>query len=469
MNDLMIVPSLTHRTQSLSLSKPGQPVLASRATASALVAAAVAACAAAEQPVVATSGGIFLPKPAWLTDLSVGISESYDDNLYGVSGKGPMAPQSSWITTVSPKLGINLAPLLGDGKTLQALNFGYAPDLAIYHDASVESYNAHRFANTIKGKTDSFSFNLENALSYVDGSQVAPIYSGSDSYRNSNGGALPRERRQQIQDRAKILFQYDLGQFFVRPAAELLLYDMRTDLRSTTGYQNYPSRNDVNGGADVGYRLTKDLAVTLGYRYGNQYQLQMPVAVDPTQLDSSNDYQRALVGLEGKSWKWLTFSILAGPDFRSYGATAGVSDRTPITYYGEASAAAQITAKDSLTLKYKQWRFVSYSGRLPCSNSDYDLKYRRKLTQALTLDLAGRATTSDFTCGYDPSTKHSDQREDWSFIFSPGLTYAFTPNLSANLAYSLQAGRGLQDNPPGGAQYRDFDRNLVSGGVMFKF
>ena len=181
---------MTNRTQSLSLTKPGQPVLTSLATASALVAAAVAACAAAEQAVVATPGGIFPPKPAWLTDLSVGVSESYDDNLYGVSGKGPMAPQSSWITTVSPKLGINLAPLLGDQKTLQSLTFGYAPDLAVYHDASVESYNAHRFANAIKGKTDSFSFNLENALSYVDGSQVAPIYSGSDSSRNSNGGGF---------------------------------------------------------------------------------------------------------------------------------------------------------------------------------------------------------------------------------------------------------------------------------------
>ena len=57
-------------------------------------------------------------KPVWLTDLSLGVKESYDDNLLGVSGKG-LALQSSWVSTVSPKVGINFAPLLGDQKTLQ--------------------------------------------------------------------------------------------------------------------------------------------------------------------------------------------------------------------------------------------------------------------------------------------------------------------------------------------------------------
>jgi len=283
---------------------------------------------------------------------------------------------------------------------------------------------------------------------------------------------MPRERRRQIQDRAKIVIQYDLGQFFVRPAAELLLYDMMTDLRNTTpypGYQNYPSRNDVNGGADVGYRLSKDLAVTVGYRYGNQYQRQMPVSVDSSQYDSSNDYQRALVGLEGKPWKWLTFSILAGPDFRSYGANAGVSDRTPTTYYGEANVVAKFSPNDSLAFKYKSWRFVSYSGRMPYTSGDYDLSYRRKVTKSLTLDLTGRVGTSDFTCGYDPTPKLANQRDDVIFVVSPGLTYSFTPNLSVNFAYTLQVARNMQDNPPGGAPYREFNRNLVSGGALFKF
>ena len=42
---------------------------------------------------------------------------------------------SSWVTTVSPKFGINIAPLLGDQDVLQVLSFGYAPDFVIYHDA----------------------------------------------------------------------------------------------------------------------------------------------------------------------------------------------------------------------------------------------------------------------------------------------------------------------------------------------
>ncbi len=64
-------------------------------------------------------------KPVWLTALSIGVRESYDDNVLLVSGDG-MAPQSSWVTTVSPKVGFNFAPLLGNTNTtntLQTLSF----------------------------------------------------------------------------------------------------------------------------------------------------------------------------------------------------------------------------------------------------------------------------------------------------------------------------------------------------------
>jgi hypothetical protein len=50
---------------------------------------------------------------------------------------------------------------------------------------------------------------------------------------------------------------------------------MMTKLLDVTGYQNYVDRYDVNGGADFGYRVEPQLAVTLGYRYGHQYQEQL--------------------------------------------------------------------------------------------------------------------------------------------------------------------------------------------------
>jgi hypothetical protein len=87
------------------------------------------------------SGAAAWQKPAWLTDLTLGVKESYDDNLLLVSGNG-LAPQSSWVTTVSPKIGFNFAPLLGNQNTnaLQTLSLVYAPDFNIYENAPSQNY-----------------------------------------------------------------------------------------------------------------------------------------------------------------------------------------------------------------------------------------------------------------------------------------------------------------------------------------
>ena len=45
-----------------------------------------------------------LTKPAWLPQLSLGVKESYDDNILGVSGNG-MQPKGSWVTAISPAIG----------------------------------------------------------------------------------------------------------------------------------------------------------------------------------------------------------------------------------------------------------------------------------------------------------------------------------------------------------------------------
>jgi opacity protein-like surface antigen len=439
----------------------------SASLAAALVPVVLALTASgADQPTEASGTPLF-QKPAWLSDLSLGVAGSYDDNLYGVSGRGPMAPQTSWVTTFSPKLGVNLAPVLGHPSTLQGLSVEYAPEVATYYNAPAESYAAHRVATSIQGQTESVSFRFENALNVVEGSDQGPIYSGDDKYRSVFGSMMAKERRLQIQDREKSSFEYDWDRCFVRPTASVLAFDMMTELRSATGYQNYPSRYDANGGVDFGYRVSDGVAITVGARYGHQYQQMLPYAIDTTQKASSSDYERALFGLEGKPWKCLTLALQGGPDFRSYAATAAVSDRNPTTWYGEAVAGAELTPNDSLSLKCKAWQFVSFTGRVPCFDSNYELCYRRKLTHALTLDLAGRVASLDFTSGSDP--KGSNLRNDGLYTISPGLAYAITPNLSANLAYSVQLARNLENNPPGGAQYRDYDRDLVSCGVTYRF
>jgi len=173
-------------------------------------------------------------KPAWLTDLSVGVRQSYDDNVFLSGADAKYLPASytlppssvaalkgvsSWVTTVSPKVGINLAPLL-DSENLQTLSFVYAPDFAQYYDAPSENNNAHRFGTAIKGQAGAFSFVLENNLTYVDGDSVAPTYPGG--LLSAIGIVAPRERREQIQDRSTVALRYDGDWWFIRPTASLL-------------------------------------------------------------------------------------------------------------------------------------------------------------------------------------------------------------------------------------------------------
>jgi hypothetical protein len=187
----------------------------------------------------AAQGQELISKPTWLPDLSLGFSESYDDNILGVSGNG-MKPQGSWISTISPKIGFDFAPLLGNGAPFKILSVNYAPDIAIFHATPQEDYDAHRFGTAIKGAVDDFSFFLDNSFLYNDGSKVAPIYalnqlSGPlanqfDKYRNQFANTPARERRNQIQDHATTILQYDLSKFFIRAKSSLLDYNMDTGL-----------------------------------------------------------------------------------------------------------------------------------------------------------------------------------------------------------------------------------------------
>ena len=438
----------------------------------------------ADTPVV-DSGSAAWQKPVWLTDLSLGVKESYDDNLLLVSGNG-LAPQSSWVTTVSPKVGFNFAPLLGNQKTLQTLSLSYTPDFNIYQNAPSQSYDAHKIGDTIKGNAGDFSFSLDNAFLYNDGNHQAPIYGPAggaggnafDQYRNNYAHSVARERLAQTQDRVTILLQYDWDKFFVRPVASLLDYNLMTDWHNTKnspwiGYQNYVDRYDVNGGVDLGYKLTPKLAAMLGYRYGSQYQQQFPAAITSDKHYASSDYQRVLLGLEGKPWSWLNVKLAGGPDFRSYNSLAPVNDFHPIKYYGEAVITATLTPSQSATFNYKQWQWVSGSGKVPYFDSTFALAYHWNATKQLGLDLGGKILEGDYTSGNEvnPGGQNSSLRDDREYEVSAGVTYAFTTRFSASLAYTYDLGDNVLNNLPAslGPAYRDFDHQVVSLGLQYKF
>ena len=439
-------------------------------------------------------------KPAWLTDLSLRVGESYDTNVYLAGAGQEYFPatlpagdiatrnKGSWVTTVSPKIGVDFTKLLGSDSILKVFSLGYAPDFVIFHDAPSETYASHRITTNIKAVSDPVTLSLENAFTYIDGSHEGLIYpGGSSSFVNGT----VRERRDQWQERTKASVKVDLGPVFVRPVASLLYYDLATDFKNISGYTNYVNRYDVNGGADLGYNLTKDVALIAGYRYGHQSQQTLPF--DLTQTNVTNDYQRVLFGVEGSPLKWIKVEAVVGPQFTTYTdnrplAAGGTPDkvysiskgklkvtrvlteqidRTPTDVYAEASVTIAPTAADSLVFKYKRWNWVSSTGKNAYLDTLYDASFRHQITKALQLELGLRAGNAD----YNPSAL----RNDWDYTTSAGLKYAVTKNLSLDLTYAYDRGRNDQLLADVIKQTnvipatREFERSIISTGVTWKF
>ena len=395
-------------------------------------------------------------------ELSLAVHESNDSNVFAQNA-GKLANKPSWLTTLSPKLGLDFAPLIGSPDLFQVASLEYAPDFVFYHNTPDQTYSAHRLVTGLKGKDDAFSYNLDNAFTFIDGKDLAPLFPQGVS---AFGSAVARDRLRQIQERSNISLRYDVESVFLRPTASLLYYNSQTQLHdpvgSFAGYQNYPDRYDVNGGADLGYKIDSANAVTLGYRYGHQEQQILPW--DAHKTTASNDYQRLLAGFEGKPVKWLTLQFQAGPDFRNYGAATPIpaDDKNPVKLYAEGTALAELTSADTLALKYKRWNWVSCLGKVPYTDSFCDLSYRHKITSKLSLQAGARAANAN----YHPAAL----RNDWDYTLSVGLRYAFTAQLSGDISYAYDWGRNHEDGLTDIAVYnREFERQLISVGTKWQF
>lgn len=416
-------------------------------------------------------------KPTWLTDASITFKEGYDNNVYMSDVSQAVVPagtvtlkdRNSFFTTVSPKIGFDFARAFNTNSGLQTLSFVYAPDFNRYEALPAENYDAHRMNLLVKGATGDFSYLLDNSLVYNDASSVAPAYPGS--LYNAWGPIFDYWRREAAIDRAKVALQYDLGSWFLRPTASLAYFGMMTQLKNPdvattpSGYLNYAPRYDVNGGMDVGYRLNSQLAATIGYRYGHNEQEQFSFSP----YSSTSDYQRVLLGLEGKPLKWLEVQLQGGPDFRDYMADSAthitpINDLHRMTYYGDATVTATLSAKDSLYAKYKGFQFVSCLGKTPYFDSSYILGYRRKITGSLSLDVGAKLLEADYTMG----NLEACHRRDLDYVMTAGLHYVFNPHLSADLAYEADMGRNDEPGITDSAA-RSFDAQIISLAVQFGF
>ncbi len=403
-----------------------------------------------------------LSRPAWMTELSLELKESYDNNLLGVSGNG-MPKSYSWITTLTPRIGLDLAPLIHNQVALKVLSLNYEPAFASYSQASQETNIAHRILNKIKAKSDNLSFSLDNTFLYIDGSSAAPIYPAPDNVRSSYAHALPRDRRNQYQDRSKIELQLDWNDYFVRPTGSLQYWNMLTDQRAVTGYQNWVDRYEINGGTDLGRRISSQLAIFMGYRYGRQFQ----DTVINSNYSSTNNFHRTLLGIEGNLFKWLTFSLLGGPDFRHYDDSAAVTDKNQVNFYAESSLTGELSKQDTVTLRYKSSRWISSTGQVPTFDTSLDLGYRHKFDTALSWNLNGQVKNADYTVGNLTTGSAGSLRNDWLYALSTGLSHDINAHIGVNISLAANLGRNAQDISNAG--YRQFDEYLTSIGIFSKF
>lgn len=424
-------------------------------------------------------------RPAWLSDLSFGFKESHDDNVLRVSGRG-LPLESSWVDGLSLKLGLDLSSwLAADPGTIQAFSLTYQPDRVVYNQASSEDFTAHRVNTLLKGKSGDLTFSFDDAFLYNDGSKLAPTYAlnqlstaeanQNDKYRNSLAHAPARERRNQYQDRYTAFLKYEAGFLFLRPISSLNYIDMDTYLFNNSlaphkGYQDYVDRYDVNAGADLGFKPAPDWALTLGYRDGYQYQQQFSKAINSDQHYSSNHYQRLLFGLEGKL-SWLTVKLAAGPDFRDFNPNTPISDLHTARFYGDAEAVAILPGNQSLSLRYKDYIFVSSTGLVPYEEYTYSLVYHWSVTRRLGIDVGAKLFEHNYTLGNDVAGSAPSLRLDLDDEALGGVTYAVTPHLIASLAYNYDKGSNGLGSLAAKYEpsYRDFEEGVFSAGLQYRF
>jgi hypothetical protein len=431
-----------------------------------------------------SGGGAGWSKPTWLTELSVGAKQSYDDNVLVVSGLG-LPVQGAWVSQLSLKLGVDCTPAPNAGGPIKTLAFVYQPDVFRYARFSEESYTAHRFGTTLKGEASRFKFSFENAFLHNDGSKQAVTYalnqlSGAaanqlDRFRSFYTHSVPRERRTQDQDRATAQVQRDADHFFVRAAAALTYYNLDTHLFNTSvapykGYQDYPDRWDASAGLDVGFKTSEHFAFTLGQRSGYQHQDQFSAAVSSDRHYSSNHYQRALAGLEGQLTSWLTLKIAVGPDFRRYNPSAPVPDLYATRSYLEGSLSAVLPAHQTLTANYRQAVWMSATGVVPYIETVSSVNWHWAATKQWGFDLGARYLEADYTIGNDLAGSAPSLRDDVEYEGSGGVSYTLQPHWTVGLTCVIDKGfNALHGLAPAFApDYRNFTHAVTTLSLQYK-
>ncbi len=461
----------TQQTPSRASSRPGSHWLRLAALllplAAATAVSAQDASLSAATPAHATrqsspdEWGVVLP--GWLSASSVSVKEGYDSNIYGVSdnlaGHPPIADISSWFTTLSASVTVNLLAAAGDQGAgfLKALTLSYSADYTEYSAASREDNLRNTFTLGASGKEGPWSFSIDNPLLYVDGSREDQFF----NLYNNLGYGIVRERRNQIQERNNSFVRYDVADWFFRAVGSATYFNLMTDEHNPVGaykgYANWINRDDINTGIDLGYKLTPDFSLVAGWRLGSQTQAHPYYVLTA----NNNTYNRALLGFEGQPLSWLQAQLLAGPDFRRYSDSAHLGlegvDHTWLFLQGQLTAT--LSPADSLAATEKVWHFVSSAGVSSIQETAETLAYVHRFSTQLSASVGLR----ELGHRYDSPTV----RDDWTTTVPVSVTYAVTRNLSVSGDYSATSGHSHY--PTSVTPGQNFEDNVASITVKATF
>lgn len=386
--------------------------------------------------------------PGWLVDPILQVRTGIDTNPLASSSATPALDDSeSVVVSSSVGFGVNLPGQAGKTPT----KLTYLGETVRFEDRLDENHTSHRLAFAAQATLGDWKFSADGSALLIDGNREAlPSLSAS----NGNATSLWRERRAQLQYRAKVLAMRDTDQLRIRVTGTLLDYDYYTRIQS--GRATFSDRGDMFAGADVGWKPSPRSWWFVGTRAGAQHQDTVPLPGGG--FDYSSRYVRVIAGWEGRLGEKTTLAFAAGPDFRHYSGAIDERvfrgrDRT----FGwfETALTTKLSPQWTLTAKASRWTWLSSTGKSALT----DLAGEVQLAWARSSSWGLRASVKIHQCSYFPVV-----RNDWEYLGSIGVTYKVTPRWQVSA--DLLDHRGW--NELRSVTDREFDRAVLMIGASVK-
>lgn len=385
----------------------------------------------------------------WSPVVSLSADEYYDSNVY-IYEFGELAGQDSMVTQIEPEMGVRWKD--GDDEPSDFL-FAYHPRFTWFHSEPSEDHITHSVDCKHSGHSGIFSWEATGRMAYVDGDRQGLLFLGPGG-APAIGGFQVRDRRESFLAKETVRLRWDLGPVFVRPQAEVYIHDFMTIHQDLPGYCNYLDRERFECGADAGVAIAPGLWLVGGYRAGIQKQ-------DTTQwhpVHYSNDYQRALAGLEGEPLPWLKLSFLIGPSFHRFNDTvAPYFSRNQNRVFVDACLTLKPTRWDTCAIKVGRYEEMISSACGAYEDIQYRANWEHRFTDAVS-------AAADFWV-YRGEFEAPHFRDDTIYTPSVRVSWKINRQLSATAGYTYQ---WVESDLPA-TPAREYYRNEVRLGIKAVF